>query len=400
MRSGISAHVWLVALAFATAAAVSQPAAADDRQECLEGSKETAAATIAACTRAIQSGDYNDRDLSELYHQRGYSWSWTSLADRVDRAFNDYTEAIRIYPKAVGSLLNRAQIYNQRHDYDRAIVDANQAFEGDLSDYGKQVGYGERGEAYQAKGDNDRAIADYTDSIQLDANNKVAFTARGSAYLAKGELDRAIADYDQVIALDPKYAIAYYNRSLAYRAKRDLDRVIADCSQAIALYPKYADAYLNRGYAYQTKGEVDRAITDYDQKIALDPKDRNAYFSRGYAYQTKGEVDRAIADYDQMIALDPKDTVAYSNRALAYLYKGDFLRSIADFGQGLALSWLATAVFLAVGVWICCRIGTHARGRRSGRTMIEICEQEVVEMQRRNVALERIAAALEKHSLG
>jgi tetratricopeptide (TPR) repeat protein len=366
MRSGISAHVWLVALAFATAAAVSRPAAADDRQECLKGSKETAAATIAACTRAIQSGDYSDQDLSNLHHHRGYAWSWTSFADRVDRAFKDYTEAIRIDPKAVGSLLNRSHIYNQRHDYDRAIADANQAFEGGLSDYGKQVGYGERGYAYQAKGDNDRAIADYTDSIQLDANNKVALTARGNAYLAKGDLDRAIADYDRVIALDPKYALAYYNRSLAYRAKGDLDRVIADCSEAIALYPKY----------------------------------RDAYFNRGYAYRTKGDFDRAIADYDQMIALDPNDKDAYSNRAIAYLSNGDFRRSIADFGQGQALSWLAAVVFLAVVVWLCCRTGTHARGRWSGRTMIEICEQQVVEMQQRNAVLERIAAALEKHSLG
>ena len=99
MRSGISAHVWLVALAFATAAAVSRPAAADDRQDCLNGSRETAAVTIAACTRAIESGDYKDQDLSTLYHTRGYSWSRTSLADRIDRAFKDYTEAIRIDPK-------------------------------------------------------------------------------------------------------------------------------------------------------------------------------------------------------------------------------------------------------------------------------------------------------------
>jgi tetratricopeptide (TPR) repeat protein len=366
MRSGIFAHLWLIALAFATAAAVSRPAAADDRRECLEGSKETTAATIAACTRAIQSGDYNDQELASLYHQRGYSWSWTSFTDRVDRALKDYTEAIRIDPKAVGSLLNRSHIYNQRRDYDRAIADANRAFEGGLSDYGKQVGYGERGYAYQAKGDNDRAIADYTDSIRLDANNNVALIARGNAYLAKGDPDRAIGDYDHVIARDPKYAIAYNNRALAYRAKGDLDRVIADCSQAIALYPKY----------------------------------RDAYFNRGYAYRIKRDFDRAVADYDQMIALDPKDGDAYSNRAIAYLFKGDFRRSIADFSQGQALSWLAIVVFLPVGFLLCCQIGTHACGRWSGRALVEICEQQIVEMQRKNAVLERIAAALEKHSLG
>jgi tetratricopeptide (TPR) repeat protein len=366
MRTGISAPVWLVALALAAIAAVSGPATADDQQACLKGSKETAAATIVACTRAIESGDYKEQDLSTLYHTRGYSWSWTSLADRVDRSFKDYTEAIRIDPEAVSSLLNRAHIYNQRHDYDRAIADANQAFEGGLSDYGKQVGYGERGYAYQGKGDNDRAIADYTDSIQLTANNNVALTARGNAYFAKGDLDRAIADYDRVIALYPKYALAYYNRCLAYREKGDLDRTIADCSQAIALYPQY----------------------------------RDAYYYRGYAYQAKGEVDRAIADYDQMIALDPNDRDAYSSRAIAYLSKGDFRGAIADFDLGQALSWLAAAAFLAAVIWLCCRRDAQAPGRWSGPTMVQMCENELVESKRRNAVLESIAAALEKRSSG
>ncbi|MCS3727394.1 tetratricopeptide repeat protein [Bradyrhizobium betae] len=366
MRSGISAQVWLAALAFAATAAASGATIADDRQACLNGSKDPAAATIAACTRAIESGDYRDQDLSSLYHARGYSWSRTSYADRVDRAFKDYTEAIRIDPEAVSSLLNRAHIHNQRHDYGRAIADTNQAFDGGLSDYGKRVGYGERGFAYQAKGDNDRAIADYTDGLQLDANNVVTLTARGNAYFAKGDLDRAIADYDDVIALDPQYALTYYNRALAYRAKGDIDRLIADCSQAIALYPKY----------------------------------RDAYFNRGYAYQAKGDFDRAIADYDQMIALDPNDEDAYSNRATAYLSKGDFRRYIADFGQRRALSWLAAAAVLAAVIWLCCRTRAHARGRLSGRRMIEIFERELVEIRIRNAALERIAAAVEKHPSG
>lgn len=329
MRSGISAHVWLVALVLTAAVAVSRPAAADHRQECLNGSKETAAATIAACTHAIESGDYDDGDLSTLYHHRGYSWSWTSRADRVDLAFKDYTDAIRLEPKAVGSLLNRSHIYNQRHDYDRAIADVNRAFEGGLSDYGKRVGYGERGYAYKAKGD----------------------------------LDRAVADYDQVIALDPKYTLAYYNRCLAYREKGDLDRAIADCSQAITLYPHY----------------------------------RDAYYYRGYAYQAKGDVDRAIADYDRIIALYPKDSEARGSRAIAYLSKGDFGRAIADFGRGPVLLWLATIVLLAAIGWLFSRTNVHAGRRWSGRTMMEVCEQQTVDMQHRNAALERIALALEKH---
>ncbi|WP_158284338.1 tetratricopeptide repeat protein [Bradyrhizobium sp. SUTN9-2] len=300
MRSGIAAHILLVVLALA-AAVVSRPAAADDRQVCLERTKEASAEIIAACTRAIQSGDYNGEDLSSLYHARGCSWPWTSFADRDDRALEDFTAAIRVNPKAGGSLLNRSHIYNQRHDHDRAIADVDQAFEAGLSDHGKRVGYGERGYAYQRKGDNDRAIADYTATIQLNANNSFALMARGNAYFAKGDFDRAIADYNRVIAVDPEYA---------------------------------------------------------------------------------------------------HDYAAYGSRAIAYLRKGDLRQAFADVDRKQALSWLAAGVFLAALIWLGCRGGARAFGWRSGRTIIEMCEQQLVDLRHTNAALEKIAAAVEKRSSG
>ena len=148
----------------------------------------------------------------------------------------------------------------------------------------------------------------------------------------------------------------------------------------------------------RTNGEFDRAIADCSQAIALCPQYRDAYYYRGYAYLAKGDADRAIADYDQIIALDPKDSDARSSRASAYLSRGDFHRAIADFGQGQVLLWLATIVLLAVIGWLCSRTGIHAR-RWSGWTMIEVCEQQIADMQLRNAALERIAAALEGRSL-
>jgi tetratricopeptide (TPR) repeat protein len=125
-----------------------------------------------------------------------------------------------------------------------------------------------------------------------------------------------------------------------------------------------------------------------------------ALTARGSAHHAKGDLDRAIADYDQIIALDPGDSDAHSSRATAYLSRGDFRRAIADFGQGRVLLWLATIVLLAAIGWLCSRTSVHARRRWSGRTMMEVCEQQVVDMHYRNTALERIALALEKHSSG
>src|SRR5580704_10711645 len=48
-----------------------------------------------------------------------------------------------------------------------------------------------------------------------------AYVNRGAAYFAKGDNDRAIADATKAIELDPKYDAAYYNRGNAYRKKGD-----------------------------------------------------------------------------------------------------------------------------------------------------------------------------------
>ena len=65
------------------------------------------------------------------------------------------------------------------------------------------------------KGDYDRAMADFNETIRLDPKHALAFRRRGVIYAKKGDYDRAIADYNEAIRLDPKYALALCNRGMA-----------------------------------------------------------------------------------------------------------------------------------------------------------------------------------------
>jgi tetratricopeptide (TPR) repeat protein len=47
----------------------------------------------------------------------------------------------------------------------------------------------------------------------------IAYNNRGNAYTAKGEYDRAVQDYDQSIKLNPNYAKALNNRGVAYQKR-------------------------------------------------------------------------------------------------------------------------------------------------------------------------------------
>jgi len=172
-----------------------------------------------------------------------------------------------------------------------------------------------RGEGYAKKKEYDKAIAEYTNAIELEPEYVCAYIRRGFAYVEKTEYDKAIADCTKAIELNSKCPCAYTERGYAYRMKREYDRAIADYTRAIELKPRYVQAYINRAFAYAEKKEYDKAIVDCIRAIELNPKDTWAYMERGYAYKKKREYDRAIADYSRAIELDPKYASAYSNLA-------------------------------------------------------------------------------------
>ena len=79
----------------------------------------------------------------------------------------------------------------------------------------------------------------YKSLIELRAasNFALAFYNRGIAYYFQKDFDRAIADYDQAIQFNANNVHAYKNRGLAKRAKGDSAGSDADIAMAKQLNP-------------------------------------------------------------------------------------------------------------------------------------------------------------------
>lgn len=165
--------------------------------------------------------------------------------------------------------------------------------------------YNNRGNAYTALRDYDRAIADFNKAIELDPKNFGAFNNRGTAFRAKNDNDRALADYSAAIKLAPTFAVAYKNRGVVNFAKGDNDRAIADYSEAIRLDPRYVVAYNNRAWSYHVKGDDVKGLADADKAVALAPKDANSIETRAEIYEKLGQRDKAVADYRASLKLVP-----------------------------------------------------------------------------------------------
>jgi tetratricopeptide (TPR) repeat protein len=218
------------------------------------------------------------------------------------------------------------------NDFDRTIRGCTRVLQ-DRSEDAKNraVAHYNRARVYRENDEDERALADYTESIRLDPAHPYAWYNRGNIYADQGDFERAIADFTQAIRLSPKRADYYAARGEAHLDDRELDRAIADFDQALRLDRAYLDAYIGRGRALLEKRDFDRALADFNAAIRIAPKDPAAYSVRATAYEEKGEFDRAIADANRAMQLAGKpDFWDYIHRASAYRAAGKYPEALKD----------------------------------------------------------------------
>ena len=126
----------------------------------------------------------------------------------------------------------------------------------------------QRGNGFFALEDYDNAIEWYSAAIEAKEDAK-SFFNRGVAFMAKGELDKALADYDKAIQLEPTAASPFVNRGLLLQRMGKTAQGINDMSEAFKLDPKDASILLNRGLLYMNLSMLDRAIADFTQATEI-----------------------------------------------------------------------------------------------------------------------------------
>ena len=99
-----------------------------------------------------------------------------------------------------------------------------------------------------------------------------AFVNRGTLHLVRGENDKAINDFTQAIKADPNLAAAYNDRGVALSATHHQADAIRDFTQALALKAENPDQVtFNRALAYEDSGDLKHAYIDYRKAAELNP---------------------------------------------------------------------------------------------------------------------------------
>jgi tetratricopeptide (TPR) repeat protein len=221
-----------------------------------------------------------------------------ALKGDLDRALNDFSEAIRIDQKYPDTYL-------------------------------------ERGQTFFKLGETERSIADYSAALARDPRHGAALRARGMAHLYLGRTELALADLSKAIELgehNPQMLApielfyARRSRGSIYESTQQYDLAIADCTALIesyahdpmlveALAANYGNAgaanilarvYRQRATAFARRSSVERAVADLTQAIPLS-SDRGyaALIDRSKLHEGLGRRDLAAADARAALTIRP-----------------------------------------------------------------------------------------------
>jgi tetratricopeptide (TPR) repeat protein len=255
--------------------------------------------------RLNPSADPLSRQFSESLNEG----LWTSWSRRL---------ATRKSEKDAHRLYEEVQLAYDLGKYDRAIELNGELLALSSTSAQASIARMNRGNAYAAKGDTERALHDYNEAINLDAKNTGAYVDRALLFARSGKQQEALQDYDTAIRLNPQQWQAYFNRAIELAKEGQLTRAIADLTNTIKLNPKFIGAYINRAGLFLQRDELEKAIADCNSAMQLDPNASEPYWIRANVYKLKGDSAKTLADLETAVRLKPKKLEVALN-SLAWL---------------------------------------------------------------------------------
>jgi tetratricopeptide (TPR) repeat protein len=208
----------------------------------------------------------------------------------------------------------------------------------------------QRGTAYYHQKEYEKAIADFTQAIDINSRDAAAYTGRGVSHFKKGELHDAMTDLNQAVRLKPNSAAIYHHLVDVCEANNDWYGVINNATHVIRLNPSESAWACNmRGDACYHEEDFERAMKEYDAAIRLNPTWDTPHYGRGWVLYRTNDLDKALADFDEAVRLNPKIEKNYNMRANIYRKKHDFDALIANWNEAIANNPTNTFYLLARG---------------------------------------------------
>lgn len=274
-----------------------------------------------------------------------------------ERAIKFFTEYLAGNPHRAPAFAGRARAHAGLGQFDKALEDANRAVALNQDD---PASLETRAEIKMMAGQDD-AVMDLDKAIKLDARRPSSWRLRAEFWLRRLDFERAIADATKAVEIDAsplsllvrgriRLAVAEHEDARGEEAASTFAKAITDFDAAIARDARSAEAFVSRAEAWaavarhllsRNKDAADswrRCQADADEALRLHPQSWRARLVRGTARLAARQVDEAVADFTEVIRLKPSHPEAWSHRAGCRMLQGDKAGALADFERALEVA--------------------------------------------------------------
>lgn len=241
-------------------------------------------------------------------------------------ALADFAKAIELDSRYIDAYLSRAKQFHEAYEPEEAIRDYKRVVELDPTNaeafYGLGINHAKSTDTKQE--DLKAAVENFSLAIKANPGYVDAYFDR-AFWVAEEEPLRALADYTQIIQLDPENVKAYRQRAALYKRLKDYRSALADYTRAIEIEPSEPGAnnryaaitYAERAYVRYDLGDGKGAVEDYLHALRIRPclyctsgsssvsqaKKADAFFQKGLALLRRGDKEASRQNLEEAARL-------------------------------------------------------------------------------------------------
>ena len=199
-------------------------------------------------------------------------------------------------------------------------------------------------EALTRKGDSlleqnqpDLAKAFYTEAVQSNGKNAAAYAGLGEVFDLLDENDKALENYLKALSLDVDLTELYTPIGVLHFQKGDMALADNYLTKALAVSADNAETQLFLGLVRSKQDRTSEAMAAFRRAIELDPTSAEAHYYLGEALDKLDKNAEAIAEYNKAIQINPKYTEAWFDLGVAYYNGKKYEEAINAYKQTIRL---------------------------------------------------------------
>lgn len=216
---------------------------------------------LADYNQAIKLGAADDEVLKGRAEAAFRANAWEDAQDALQKVLEKNPDDPEVHHKLATAYMRLNKAADAVDHYTRAIT-------GGATDTGPI--FRNRGQAYEALNEIDKATEDYTQAIKLNPNDQLAFGRRGSLFLKRGNIEAAFSDLTKAAETTPTPE-ALLDLASIYAKKGDQAKAADLATRALDLNRRNVRALTTRANSYFAQKAFPRALDDLDEALQLEP---------------------------------------------------------------------------------------------------------------------------------